>query len=142
MTFGQQSGASLHAILARQPEIGDGRAVLRIVQARPLQRVLQRDGEGSARRRVELALGACAVSVTCAKLEPPSASRTKMKIQDSGFGQMWERSFLGRKNVDLMCLHGVTSEMNAVDCEAMKVPEPQRDCQAASTSRSPAFRCN
>ena len=47
--------------------------------------------------------------------------------------------FLGRKKVDLMCLHGVTSEMNAIDCEGMEVPEPQRDCQSSEHERKPGI---
>src|SRR5579864_6900702 len=48
---GQQSGTGLYPVLAGQAEIGDYRAVLGIVDARPLQRILQRDGDGSARGR-------------------------------------------------------------------------------------------
>ena len=47
--------------------------------------------------------------------------------------------FLGRKKVDQMCLHGVTSEMNAVDCEGMKVPEPQRVRQSSRHERKPGI---
>ena len=45
--------------------------------------------------------------------------------------------FLRRTKVDLVCLHGVTSEMNAVDCEGMKVSEPKRDCQGSEHERKP-----
>src|SRR5581483_7624170 len=47
---GEQSGASLHTILTCQAQVGDGRAVLRIVHACPLKRVLQRQSEWSALR--------------------------------------------------------------------------------------------
>ena len=48
---GQQSGAGLHSIFAGQSQIGDRGAVLRIVEASPLQRILQGDGDGGSGRR-------------------------------------------------------------------------------------------
>ena len=50
----QQSGAGLHAVFARQSQVGDCGAVLRIVQAGPLQGILQRDGHRRATLRARI----------------------------------------------------------------------------------------
>ncbi len=75
---GQQSGAGLHPIFAGQTQIRDRRAVLGIVLSSPLQCILQVIVSGAPLAGVALAPWVCADNGTCAKLECPSASRTKM----------------------------------------------------------------
>src|SRR5712692_631711 len=43
----QQSSARLHAVFVRQPEVSKRGTKLRIVLPRPMQRILQRNGQGS-----------------------------------------------------------------------------------------------